>query len=169
MSREDLERLYSGLLEAVSSELKNAGYRRRGDALLVESEGNTGLIEFQRSVGSTPGALRFTVNLAVHIGTLEGGSQRRRTSTSAHLRRRLGHFMTPPTDKWWQIDSTTNERVLAAEILQPLLEIGVPFVERHLKTSAVVALWESGESPGLTAVQRERFLALLKERRAVDC
>ena len=68
-------------------------------------------------------------------------------------------------DKWWEITEATDRGSLAQEVSELILKKGVPYIESYLNTNALIALWESGHSPGLTDFQRVRFLSKLKEMR----
>jgi hypothetical protein len=47
-----------------------------------------------------------------------------------------------------------------------LLRFGAPYVMRYLGADALVGLWRSGQSPGLTETQRLRYLEKLGSQRA---
>jgi hypothetical protein len=63
-----------------------------------------------------------------------------------------------PHDKWWEITSTTDVDALVREIADLVLGKGVPYVSRYLDTNELVALWKSGQSPGITETQRTRYV-----------
>ena len=69
-------------------------------------------------------------------------------------------------DTWWQLTTSTDCAALARELSVLLLARAVPYLEQYMNTGALIALWESGQSPGLTDVQRSRFLIEIKEKRS---
>jgi hypothetical protein len=156
---------FDELVKAVGSELKTLGFAQRGSLFRVTAEHNCGLIEFQKSVKSSKQALLFTINLAVVCGDLlESGLSEAEGAqiVDAHVRQRIGTLLPGRPDKWWEITESTNRAALIQEVSEIVVGRAVPFVESYLNTKVIIALWESGQSPGLTDVQRTRFLARLK-------
>jgi hypothetical protein len=67
-------------------------------------------------------------------------------------------------DKWWEISESTAASALACEVSEVVANEGIPYVVRYLNVDELVALWESGKSPGLTKGQRLRCLEKLKSQ-----
>lgn len=159
------ESIMDEILQATAEVLKPLGFVRRGAVFRLLAQGNCGLIEFQRSDKCTDDKLVFTVNFGVVYGELldvgPSGAPKARI-IDAHLRQRIGMLLPDRPDKWWEVDAATERGALIQELMD-LVKKGALYVESHLATNAVIALWESGQSPGLTAVQRSRFLSKLKE------
>ena len=84
----------------------------------------------------------------------------------AHLRTRIGRFLSKPHDKWWEITTATDVSSLAQDVSALVLNSGVPYVLRHLTNDSITSLWESGQSPGLTDGQRADLLRRLKGGKA---
>jgi len=132
--------------------------------------GNYALVEIQKSRKSVKDKILFTVNLGIVCSELlkledpnrEPGKCR---VVDAHLRLRLGMLLPGRRDKWWEITECTPESSLEQEVCQAVVESGVPYLEQYLKTHALLRLWESGESPGLT--EGERLEALGKLRKII--
>lgn len=158
--------IFESLLKATDDNLKPQGFVRRGPTFRLFSEGNCGLIEFQKSTKSSHDDLIFTVNLGIVCGDLAGDvlpDVHKARIIDAHLRQRIGMLLLERSDKWWQITASSNRDGLIQELIELLIKIAVPYVKSHLPTDSLITLWESGQSPGLTAVQRSRFLSLLKK------
>jgi len=85
--------------------------------------------------------------------------------TDAHLRLRLGWLLPDPGDKWWELTLETDVGLLAKELAELLVTKAIPYLEGFLSTDVLIELWESGRSPGLTDVQRARFLSGLEKSR----
>lgn len=156
---------FNELMEAVRGRLASAGFVRQGKIFRIISRNNCGIIDFQRSSASSKQAILFTINLSVVCGDLmEGGLARNKKplGIDAHIHERIGWLLPERSDKWWKIDESTDREDLIKEISDIVLEKAVPFIERYLDTNAIIDLWESGQSPGLTEVQRQRFLTKLK-------
>jgi hypothetical protein len=152
------------VIKAVSEKLKDAGFARRGPVLRILKDGNCGLIEFQRSQKSLPENLLFTVNTGIVCGSLLDGTTAELEKIriiDAHIRQRLGMFLPGRPDKWWEVTPQTETESLAAELSEHLLTKAVPYILGLLSTSAIIALWQSGQCPGLTDGQRLRFLSRL--------
>ena len=162
-----LDAMYDKLIRDVAQTLEWSGSKLRGKAIKVISQGNAGIIEFQKSKKNSDQEITFTINVAVVCGDLidpDGTSIEKATSVDAHWRDRLGMLLETRHDTWWQLTASTDCAALAQELSVLLLARAVPCLEQYLNTGALIALWESGQSPGLTAVQRSRFLTELNEK-----
>jgi len=165
MARNIPEEIFEDLLKAAGESLKPLGYIQRGPVFRLLTHGNCGVVEFQRSDKSSDEKLVFTVNLGVACGELLDAGQASAPKAriiDAHLRQRIGMLLTDRPDKWWEVTASTDRVSLVHEVVELLVKKVAPYVENHLATKALIALWESGQSPGLTAFQRTRFLSKLK-------
>jgi hypothetical protein len=161
-----LEMMFDELIAVVAQSLLSFGFVRRGKVLKSVSNGNAEIIEFQKSDKSTENRVMFTINLGLVCGALldqERMDIHRSTILDAHLRNRLGSLLEPANDTWWDLTPSTEIDSLAAELSSLLSTKGVPYLENYKNSDQLIALWESGKSPGLTAVQRARLLSELKE------
>lgn len=152
------------LLRAIQERLTPVGYTRRGSVFRHISHENCGIIDVQRSDKSSKERVVFTVNLGIVCGELlePGILEVRKTGImDAHLRQRIGMLLPDRCDKWWEVTESTHCESLKQELVELLLTKGVPYIEGYLETKTLVDLWESGQSPGLTAFQRARFLSRL--------
>jgi hypothetical protein len=165
MALTSLEETFKELLKATGERLKPLGFVKRANVFRLLLAGNCGLIEFQRSVSNSSEILKFTVNLGVVCGELldrgPSGIQNSRM-TDAHLSERIGFLLPQRNDKWWEMTGSTDRALLVEEVVRLLVEEGVPYVRRHIDTKALMALWESGQSPGITSRERFRLLSKLK-------
>lgn len=159
---------FSAVVSAVGEALEREGFQRQGFVFRLIKENNCGVVEFQQSVKSSEDVVLFTVNLGIVYGDLlsAGSFQiQKARAIDAHLRVRVGMLLPDRPDKWWEINVSTDCDSLIRELSALLLAEGSPYVKRYLDPEAVITLWESGQSPGLTAVQRNRFLTRLIEKR----
>jgi len=164
MANDNIEQGFKALLEGVGDHLKSLGFSRRGKAFRRKSSRNLALIEVQRSQSSTDTSIRFTFNIAVVCGRLleEDGPDISKAGTAhAHLRKRIGEFLVEPDDKWWELDRTSDPALLLSDLTH-LLDLAAQFLADHVDDAKLTALWESGQSPGLTDVQRRRLLRELQ-------
>ena len=77
---------------------------------------------------------------------------------AGHLRERIGWLTPERMDKWWDISEDTDVEALASEISGLVAEKGAPYLLQYADKDSLIALWESGRSPGLTETQRLRYL-----------
>jgi hypothetical protein len=85
-------------------------------------------------------------------------------SVDGHLRQRLGMLLPGRPDKWWDVTENTDISALEIEISDLISKEAVPYIQRYLDTTEVIALWRSGKSPGLAETQRVRYLNALDKR-----
>lgn len=161
-------RKLAGLFDRVigdsAARIRALGFKRSGRILRLVRDGNAAVVEFQKSTSSPPGELRFTINLAVICGELLDDGRAgisKASSLDGHLVRRIGWLMSHPSDHWWTISCETVIDDLAREVSSLVLETAVPYLTQYLNTNQLMSLWRSGQSPGLTDVQRMRFLGRL--------
>ena len=163
MGSTDLKAAFSGMVSTVATRLSAHGFGQRGLVLHKSAGGNVALVEFQLSDKTSKERVVFTVNLGIVCGELSGAAVSRKASVmDAHLRQRLGFLLPDRADKWWEITAQTNLIALANELSATIEERALPYLDEYLDSRSLIALWESGRSPGLTAVQRARFLDQLK-------
>ena len=159
-----IEAKFSEVIEALAEVLKPLGYTKRRHTFRRLSDGNSAVIEVQRSVKNDKITIKFTINIGVVCGRLleewepvlikAGGS-------SAHLRHRIGYFLSEPHDKWWVLDASTDTSAVSLEISTLLERNVIPYLSQHVSDRDLVALWETGRSPGLTELQRIQHLRTL--------
>lgn len=168
MSRGVLDAMLDKLIVAIAQTLKPSGFERRGKVIKAISNGNAEIIEFQKSDKSSDRKIIFTINVGVVCGDLldaERTDIKKSTTIDAHLRNRLGMLLETPNDTWWELTAFTDCDSLAKELSTLLVARAVPYLENYVHADALIALWESGKSPGLTVVQRSRLLSELKDKK----
>ena len=168
MTARDLESEYKRIVNAAAGLLTAHGFKKRGTAFRNALAGNVSIIEFQKSRDSSADAIKFTVNLGVISGELlrrwdDELDISRETVWSAHLRSRIGDFLSTPQDLWWIIADSTDIRTIEAEVCDLITSEALPFLSQHSTDADLVRLWRTGQSPGLTEGQRERNLAQLTD------
>ena len=167
MARNEIERMFGDLIGSTAARLAPLGFRRRVRVMRMVVGAHCGIVEFQRSAKSSNQQIFFTVNVGVVYGELLGPGPSeldRAQIADAHVRQRIGMIMPGRSDRWWEINQSTDIGALKREVSEVVIEYALPFVRRYLSTDAIISLWESGQSPGLTAVQRADFLSQLKSK-----
>lgn len=160
MADKTIEDAVKALLGEIDALLKPRGFRKQGHRFRRQSGGNAGLIELQRSQSSSRERVRFTFNVGVICGRLLDEYEPPASKAGvihAHLRMRIGEFLTAPMDKWWDLTADASLADLIAE-LAPLLDLAAGYLADHLDDAQLIALWRSGRSPGVTDGRRQDYL-----------
>jgi hypothetical protein len=159
--RSIIEESFRNVIGFTASQVRPLGFTTNGTIFRILDKGNAGIIEFQKSTKSSQKMILFTINLAVICGLLLRPDEppvNKARSLHGHLRLRIGMLLPGHPDKWWEITKDTDVDRLATEISTFVSTLAVPYVQRYLQTDELIGLWESGKSPGLTEMQRIRFL-----------
>lgn len=157
--------VYGSVVEVVAARLGELGFKRSGSRLRRIERGNSALIEFQKSGKSDRSHILFTVNVAVVIGSLleEGAPPLTRAGAIyGHYVRRIGDLLPENRERWWSVTGSTDAAGLGEEVAKAVQDYAVPQLETYIDTAALKALWDGGSSPGLTDVQRRRYLDRLE-------
>jgi hypothetical protein len=146
----------------ISGLLKQREFRKSGFKFFSIRPEATLLVGLQSSVGTTPEVLRITCNLAIVLHAL--GSRGNHDLWNSHWRERIGYFMPERRDHWW-VCSTDDTAMAAGREMAALIEgRALPEMERLASRAAMIALWTSGRSPGLTEYQCARYLRKLAQQ-----
>ena len=149
------------LIHRLWSTLKARGFKKR-DATFRKPIGEVvHLVSLQSSTSNTRNHVRVTLNLAVWCNILDGSGAAPSVST-AHWKSRIGDLMPVKSDLWWALPQSDEHGAVSAEILSALEEYGLPALDGLANSASLLALWESGKSPGLTRVQAARYSELLR-------
>ena len=164
MVHTDLDAAFKQIVDTTAGRLKPLGFKKSRATFRKLCDGNSGLIEFQRSLANTREKVSFTVNLAVICGRLldpEYQSVERAGALDGHLLERIGTLLPVRTDTWWVIEAETDVSALALEVAGIIETIGAPYVERYIHTEDLITAWKAGKSLGTGEFTRARYLAEL--------
>ena len=140
----------------INGMLKQREFRKSGLKFSSIRTEATLLVGLQSSVGTTREVLKITCNLAIVLHALR--SRDNHDIWDSHWRERIGYFMPEPRDHWW-VCSTDDMAMTAGREMAALLESqALPEMERLASRAAMIALWTSGSSPGLTEYQCAQYL-----------
>lgn len=156
----------SAVLERIQGVLKPIGYRKRGNTFLAERNDVLLLVQLQKSHKTTRDTLIATLNLGVFSPALSqklGLVDERPTIPDCHWRQRIGDLLPEQSDKWWEIHSEEEAIAAGNEIAGLLERYGIPALEEVSSSAKLRTLWLSGQSPGLTEHQCQRYLGALDE------
>ena len=148
------------VLDAMSRALKGNGFKKRAAVLSREVGDVVQLVSLQSSQESTSDRLKVTVNIAVCIPRLLEG--RSPSVWDGHWHKRIGAFAAVPTDRWWNIASAEDATAAASEICETLEASVVPALQSLASSTALLRLWKSGQSPGITKGQASRLIEALR-------
>jgi hypothetical protein len=158
-----LDEKFARVVDATGVSLATLGFKKRRQSFRKTAGPNIAIVDFQRSNANEPGRLRFTVNVAVlsaAVAAEHGVDLDKLSASDGHLRERIGSLL-EKGDWWWEIDTTTNVETLAGEVAAAIRDRAIPYLDSCSDDEALRTLWRTGRSPGLTEVQRKRFLAAL--------
>jgi hypothetical protein len=161
------QNIFRSVLNVVARDLRSAGFIRKGSTFRKAVGSNALIVNVQKSTSSSQAEIRFAINLGVVVGQLldsDRAGPAEAKIEEAHVRTRLDAVMGPPRDQWWQIGPSTDSEALAKEVVSMVRDVALPYLSDLSTTRAVVDLWRSGVSPGLTAQMRERYLRQLNQR-----
>ncbi|MCE9593222.1 MAG: DUF4304 domain-containing protein [Planctomycetes bacterium] len=146
--------------------LKAAGFRRQGIHFHRQVDGLFHGVNFQSSRWGSVASGKFTVNFCVSSPTLVAvlyGTKFPSNPGAAlfPINQRIGDFMEPRRDHWWEVDERADASELAREAARSIVVLAPTFFARFTSRAATLALLRSGKGPGLTAGQIPLVQAVL--------
>lgn len=138
--------LLKQLVSAIHPDLKAYGFAKTGNYFHLKRDNNWGVINFQKSQGSTKEITRFTINIGTCSNAIrqfdDYESSKRPATYDCHWSFRIGHLIPENYDKWWDIDNTVGLPIsLIEEIRTALLQFGIPAIEQHISDNQLIELW----------------------------
>lgn len=156
---------YRLLVARLTTALKPKGFAGRGGSFLLERGGNLLVVGLQKSQKTSRESISCTVNLGVASGRLlrffSVPRVHRRVPSVCHWTERLGFLLPGSADRWWTLEAGTDPSPVIQDLEESLLSSGLPALEEVQPDGALKALWMSGRSPGLTDLQRLKYLSVL--------
>lgn len=147
--------------ERIAPAILEYGFRGRSSTFSRDVGDVSHLIQIQASSANSTDGSRFTVNVAVWVRALS--AEPRATVVGAHWNRRLGDLGPERTDLWWQANDLAMADEAASDMSKRVRLFAIPALDQLTSSSDLLALWRSGKSPGLTAVQADRFRRQLEK------
>lgn len=148
-------------MDRIASRLKPLGYRKSGASFLRDCGDVILVVQLQKSQKTTPDTLVVTLNLGIFsrvVASRIGRLLTTPTIVDCHWQERIGFLMPERYDKWWSASTEAEACTVAEELDEALHTFGLPALEQISSTDGLRALWASGEGPGLTELERERYL-----------
>lgn len=153
--------VYKIFLEKLFSSLKDLDLKRSGSVFHGPVSYGDFKIRFQKSVKSSLACVVFTADvLLVHQAISKMLADKGYTGfCDFQYSRRIGFFR-DTEDYWWQISNLTEVSAVTGEVACVIRERVLPGISHIRNEQGLIAMWESGESPGLSADQRITSLAM---------
>ncbi|MBE7448008.1 MAG: DUF4304 domain-containing protein [Kofleriaceae bacterium] len=160
----------SALRERVQPFLKQSGFSKKHSTFMRMKPEVVHLVSVQKGRKSTAGEISIAVNLGVASVRLLRRSERDPLATTieeCQWRRRLtGESKEEP---WWTLRDLRSAQTVSDEVAAALRVCGLPILDELSTDAALRDLWLSGQSPGLTDVQRLLNLSvILREIGPID-
>lgn len=153
------------IVHCISSVLEPHGFKRRHHQFVRVSGAVCSILQVQKSVSSTLRHVRFTINLGAACGPLLAGGAHKLSNVKleeCHLRLRIGGLLQDRPDMWWDLTSDADSQRICLEVSDLLTASVLPYLAKFSTPESFLELWEKGESPGLTELQRVRYLEQLR-------
>lgn len=151
------------ILQKLKDNLCLKGFKKNGSNFKLTTNDLTYYIGLQSSQSSTASVLKITINTEIasaaisKIDDISIPVQHQR-----HYTRRIGNYLSPPSDLWWTIESTESAELAASEIISLLEKLVLPNFDSLKSIEDMVSLWLSKNGYfGITEGQRKRYLHLL--------
>lgn len=163
----EVKNLFNEMISMVMSpSLKKWGYTKVRNSFYLPSEGNWGIIDFQKSQKSDSSQIKFTVNIGIasrRILNFLGFEEKNKKPNiwDSQFMVRLGHLLPENSDIWWTIDQETTIEELGLFTVDLVIKYALPAIQEHLSDESLRDLWRSGKSPSLTEFQRLLYLSVL--------
>lgn len=150
--------------------LRDHGFRTTGGVARLIENGNSGVIEFQKSGRSTAESKTFTINIGIALGSLIGRTSKKPIShcsvAECHAHLRLSELRDPGSDLWWTVTGNAIDEAVLAEVLDRLETDALPLIRRGVAGGGLAAMWRSGESLGTPEARRTQYLRWLDAAQA---
>lgn len=159
--------VYRSFLQELSKTLSPFEFRKSGERFYRDTCQSRSIIQFQKSRSSTADEILFTANIAqVYFALLDPDYDdvSKITGSDGHIRWRMGDFLEQKHDKWWQIGPETEIKILTKEIVEIITIRVLPRLNEFLTEESILKLWKTGASPGISKMQRDKYVQLLKKR-----
>jgi hypothetical protein len=144
------------LRKSIMPELKKLGFAGKGRVLSRAKGDGIQVVDIQNWKYNDPKRARFTVEIGVcfpqvltWVAQIDEFSYYlpyldKPDIVVCHIRERVGMFLEKPEDHWWTVSAVTGHVPDPAEILTPLLERGLPWLDARDTFAGLIELGEAG-------------------------
>lgn len=154
------------ILAQVQLALKPLGFRKSASTFTRDAGDVLQIVNVQKSTASHATRVKVTVNLGLwlkQLAPLRAGVPDKGNIWSAHWRARIGDLSSDSTDLWWEAGTQAEGEEVGRELISRILH-ALPDMEALSSAEALRQLWQTGRSPGLTDLERQRSLKLIGDR-----
>lgn len=149
------------LKKSIVPPLKDLGFAGKGRVLTRAQGDGVQVIDIQNWKYNDSKRARFTVEIGVcfpqvlaQVAKLDEFAYylpyvSKPDIVACQVRERTGMFLDRPEDHWWTVSAVTDHVPDPAEILTPLLERGLPWLDARSTLAALVELGEAGGAQGM--------------------
>jgi len=138
--------LFRRLLKELRPALAEYGFRRSSQNFVIESAECWGVINFQKSLYSSPQQKRFTINVAIATKRVlrfyHEPEDKPPLHYKCHWETRLGHLVPGHSDLWWTLSDEASYAPVLAEVKELITSRAVPVVKDHLTEGTLLTLWD---------------------------
>lgn len=136
------KRIDAIIKEGLAPLLKKEGFKKKARNFYRELENRIELINIQASKWNEGDEGQFTVNVGVYYPEISkitdalpvSGMPREYDCT---IRERIGLLTPENKDRWWEIDSTSNDSEVSANVANQVQELCLPWLEKMSSLDAV--------------------------------
>ena len=140
------DHLFQRLLKDLRPVLAGHGFRRSSQNFVIESAECWGVINFQKSLYSSPGEKRFTINVAIagkRILRFYGEPEDKPPlHYKCHWEVRLGELISKQHDRWWTLSDEESYLPVLRDIQELIVSKAVSIVKEHMSEDGLLTLWE---------------------------
>jgi hypothetical protein len=163
------EELTKTINSRVHAAVSPYGFRKSGSTFSRDVGEVIHLVTLQKSTSSGKTHVKFTVNVGAWIKALapiRAGVPDKPDIWSAHWRVRLGELAPERSDRWWTVANSDEAVASGQAVAEMIVKLALPALDELSSVSTLIRLWRTGQAPGLTATERERYLTKLDGRAA---
>jgi hypothetical protein len=158
------EILFKRLLNNLRPIFTSKGFRKHSQNFICESSECWGIINFQKSLYSSPNAKSFTVNVAIAAKRILKYCSLPETSPlpayECHWRERIGSLLPAPMDTWWKLSEESTYSAVEVQVRDALLATAIPLIRENLTEQGLLDLWAS-RMPGSFPFPRYKHQSIL--------
>ena len=152
----------SAAAKKVGSDLRARGFRRTGLKFVRQGDEVVSMIQLQASRSGTAEAGTFVVNFGVLVPCLYIGQDiAKPVWTDCHWRERVSRV---GREAWFPFRANDDVDGLAARLTEIVEHDVLPVLETLQREEDLIALWKTGQGPGLGELNRLLLLGTLLHR-----
>lgn len=150
------------LAAVVSLLLKEKGFAKQGMNFSLRGVELVYFIQIQSSRSSTAEIWKFTLNIGIaSLELCKLTNIVKPTYPDSHWNKRIGRYLNPPADKWWEVGDEKSFEKAKEEVIKLLGNDVLPELFSFQTTEDLKQVWLQGHYQGLTKGQQEYYLKLL--------